>query len=476
MAFREPMGFAPTAVRRRGSPKKKTAGKPRRRAAVVGGVSRTSPASTKENRSMAKRKKARTPAQKAATKRMLAANKRARSNPTKSTKAKAKPKKKIGVKRSATGRRSVKVKTGTKPGRLTRPAQKLRKTAQARTRTGVRRTYKQYKNKKYGVVIRENPANRGKAIMAAAGGFAVGIVGADILDRYIATRAPEGTDTALSMQGAKEAINAKPDGMRIFAQAAGTGVSAVGAYMLRKKSMVGTYLLGGVAAAFAAKALGMVVKGHLMPALMPAKGSDSDWVKRMAYGDLAGPRGYMGAPRPFQGKPARIGPQATGSVGSYGCTRVPVNASEYMTPEPGRGGCSPWPFQVGSQGSDCIDKVGRTPSGQVPRPAPSPRTPGPGTIPGPRTPRTPDIPRDPRDPGGEEFVPGRRFEVKTPPPMRFMPAPSAPGVMPFPGGTPRPPAPGGSRFSPVSRLRQLTDTNAPAKRQGFLTPKVPQVY
>jgi len=451
MAFREPMGFSPSATVRRASPKKKTAAKARRRAAVVGGVGRASPASNKEKRSMAKRKKARTAAQKRATAKMIAANKRrARSNPSK------KAPKKIGVKTSPTGRRSVKVKSGTKISkRLTKPAQNLRNKARAAVRTGVKRTYKQYKNKKYGVVIRENPANRGKAILGAAAGFGLGIVSADILDRYVATRGKDGADAITDPASAKIEINKKPDGYRIFAQAAGTGVAAVGAYMLRKKSMVGAYLLGGVAAAFAAKALGMVVKGHMMPALLPAKDSESDFVKRLGYGDLSGPRGYMGAPRPFQGKPSHIGPQATGSVGAYGCTRVPVNPSKYMTPEAGRGmNCTPWPFQVGSQGGDCIDKVGRGPTWTAPRPF-APKKP---TMPMPQAPTPPPE----REVPSNGYTPPRGFQPVMPGPMPFAPVMPG-GVIPtMPQQPDRPNRPGGvspaGRFSPVSKRRDFTST------------------
>jgi hypothetical protein len=410
---------------------------------------------------MAKRKKPRTAAQKAATRKMIAANRaKRRGNPTR----KPKRAKKATVKTTKTGRRQVVKKKGQS---YTQTARKFVNTANKRINKSpkAKTITRRYKSGKYGVLFRENPAMRGKAIMAAAGGFAVGIVGADVLDRYIATRAPDnGNGSALTGQAAKDAINAKPDGMRIFAQAAGTGVAAVGAYALRKKSMVGTYLLGGLAAAFAAKALGMVVKGHLMPALLPAKDSESDFVKRLAYGDLKGPRGYMGAPRPFQGKPAPIGPRATGSVGAYGCTRVPVNASAYMTSEPGKGpNCTPWPFQMRTEAGECIDKVGRQPSGtQVPRPAPSPM------------PKAPPVRR--REPAPRQPLPITEMTPRqplpivelTPQPRPFVPVmPSVPGLaerQPGRGGRlVRQPAGRGPRVSPVGP-RPVVQTRAPVFR------------
>lgn len=375
---------------------------------------------------MAKRKKRRTAAQRAATAKMIAANKRRRrSNP-----AKRKAPKKVGVKTSKSGRvRSVKMKSGqTASKRLTAGARKLRAKAHARTRTGVTRTYKYYKKpRKYGVIIRENPANRTKSIVAAAGGFALGIVAADVLDRYIATRK---TDTAEVSYGttSKARVAEKADGVRIFAQAAGTGVSAVGAYMLRKKSVVGTYLLGGMAAAFAAKGLGMVLKDHIMPALFKSVDGKTDSTsigRRLGY--VNAPRSaMMGAPRPFQGKPAHVGPSA-GSVGGYGCTRVPVNPSAFAKPGESRENCKPYPFAKapsasGGGGMMQVEPVWDPGLPGVVQPQPTP-------VPPPRVPG--DVPAQPQSPG---FAPGRGFAPK--PSMPFQPGgaglmPAAPaGVVP----------------------------------------------
>lgn len=454
MAFREPMGFAPTAVRRVGGQTRKSkkatkSGTRRRRAAVVGGVRRTKKASSagpakknpsKERSSMAKRKKARTAAQKAATRKMIAANRSRRANPAR--KRKASKRKPIGVRKSTkTGATSVVRKGAAKmtpqARQYTRRVGSQLSKARGKKRTTIYRTRPSGKVTK---IIRENPANRTKAIVSATGGFALGIVAADVLDRYIATRKTEKGGPHYGEE-AKAKIQAKADSTRIFAQAAGTGVTAIGAYMLREKSVVGTYLLGGMAAGFAAKAFGMVIKDHLMPALLKSD-DDKSYGKRLGY--VSGPRGYrgyMGFPRPFRGEPTVIGPRATGNVGSYGCTRVPVNPAAYF--KGGNESCKPWPFEK-APGQECIEKVGRAPHGKAPS-VTVPSVPGPngngrdaengsnggGTRPAP-------IPVRPSPPG--------RMPVVTPtqpvPPVRMTPQPLRPNVRLRPVGP-----------SPIDRLR-----------------------
>lgn len=397
MAFREPMGFAPTSVRRfatGGKASKSTkatkSGTRRRRAAVVGGVRRTNavasargPAKkTSQEKPMAKRRrrKARTAAQKAATRRMIAANKR-----RKSTTRRKKP---VSVRKSKRGATSV-VRRGS--ARLSpaarshkRRVESALKSARGRKRTTIYRTRPSGKVTK---IIRENPANRTKAVVSAAGGLALGLVAADMLDRYIATRKQGDMQAPATGADAKARIDAKADGYRIFAQAAGTGVSAVGAYMARKKTVVGTYLLSGMALGFAAKGFSLLVKDYLMPKVLPSQKS-TDLGKRLGY--VSGPRGYMGAPRPFQGKPTTVGPQATGSVGSYGCTRVPVNPSAYFkSTGSNRNSCKPWPFAK-SRAEQAIEDVGRAPHGKAPIRVPSmPSAPGADQAPPAYTPPAP---------------------------------------------------------------------------------------
>jgi hypothetical protein len=444
MAFREPMGFAPAAVRRRASskPKRKAATKPgvRRKATKSGGRTKTrgstKKTSAKETGKMAKRrtKRRRTAAQKAATRKMLAANRRRRGGAKKNpTRRKASRRKPIGIRKSKkTGATSV-VRRGTRKMSPRAETYTRRVSGQLRKARGKKRTtiYRTRPSGKVTKIIRENPANRTKAIVSAVAGFSAGYIAADMLDRYIATRAKGENGTVIKGKAAVQAaINKKASGTRIFAQAAGTGVSAVGAYMLRKKSVVGTYLLGGMAAAFATKAFAMVVKDHLMPALMEAKPDSGDFVARMGYGSVSGPRGYMGAPRPFQGKPTVIGPQA-GSVGSYGCTRSPVSPSAYYD-QGGRENCKPWPFTQ-SDSEECIDKVSRAPSGGVPPMSRQPRAPVMTPTPGPRAVPTPPsngggggVDTDMVQPSGE---PERRVYQPRVPPMA--PAtPKTPGRMP----------------------------------------------
>lgn len=297
-----------------------------------------------KEKTMAKRR--RSPAQIAATKRMLAANAARKSNPTKKSKKRrrtaAKP---VDVQHLKTGATQVRVK----PRRpmSVRAAQFVRSVKRTMPRGKGRSTvYRVSPKGKRSVIIRENPANQTKAIVSAAVGFGTGLLAADLLDRFVATRKG---DAAAAPTGAAALakIQAPADGTRVFAQAAATGVAAIGAYALRKKSTVATYALGGMATAFAAKGLMMVITDMIMPKILPAKGKDGTQ-GRLAYGSLSGPRGYL---RPFQGKPTIIGPQATGSVGGYGCTRTPVDPGRYSG---GRGQCRP--FEQSPE-KDCIETV-----------------------------------------------------------------------------------------------------------------------
>jgi len=362
---------------------------------------------------MAKRKKARTAAQKAATRKMIAANKRRRGTKKNPTRRKATKKAPIGVRKSQkTGATSV-VQRGR--AKMTPAARNYRERvksqlagARGKKRTTIYRTRPSGKVTK---IIRENPANRTKAIVSATGGFALGLVAADVLDRYIATRKTGDMAEPAYGQAAKAKINAKADGTRIFAQAAATGVSAVGAYMLRKKSTIGTYLLGGMAAGFAAKGFGLIVKDFIMPKVLPSEDGTSIG-KRLGYVD--GPRGYMGAPRPFQGKPTVVGPQATGSVGSYGCTRVPVNPSAYFKSTGGnRESCKPWPFRT-SEADRAIEDVGRAPHGKMPSVS-VPKPPMPVQIP------TPPSGDRRREPNAEFEMPQVTPVPQGPPPVVRMP-------------------------------------------------------
>ncbi|MFA5053210.1 MAG: hypothetical protein WC565_04090 [Parcubacteria group bacterium] len=399
MAFIEPAGFSPfnrvKASRKKAkksSPKKRSVGATRMRRAVVGGVSRTSPvpASLKETKKMAKKRrrssKKRTPAQIAATKRMIAANRKA--NPTKAKTGR----KRAGTKitKSDSGNRTVKV-TMAKKRRRPMPKQTAAfvRTVGKRLQKAKKKTvrYSMSSKGKARMIIRENPANQTKAIVSAAGGFILGLAGADVLDRYVATR--KGDSTAVKTNDdATLAIHKKADGIRIFAQAAAAGGLSVGAFLLRKKSVIGTYLLAGMATGFAAKGITLIIKDYLMPKLLEPKAGETKLANRLQYG-VAGPRGYM---RPFLGKPMMIGPQAAGSVGKYGCTRVPVDPSNYVSD--GRESCRPWPFDiVGGGGSDCMDTVNaRPPITRQPQMPPVSREPG------------QPIQRSPRDPDGK-FLP-----------------------------------------------------------------------
>ena len=232
-------------------------------------------------------------------------------------------------------------------------------------RYGVSKSGKPYA----GYSVRSNPYYDGKAAISAAAGFGTGLIASDVLDRYIATRKTK-TEGEATGSAAVGRIKAKSDGIRVFAQAAATGVAAAGAYLLRDKSQVATYALGGAAVAFAAKGLLMAISDHLMPALLKANASDTGVKGRLAYG-LSGPQAMgTGYPRrvlpPFQGKPYGSG----AALGRPGCT--PCGGNHTAT---GRAGCNPY----------------FNPSHQVARPLPIPATP---TRPLP-IPATPTIPTRP---------------------------------------------------------------------------------
>jgi hypothetical protein len=411
----KPKASKPKAVKLKSAKPKAVSRRLRR--AVVGGVARTSPEPKKETTEMAKKarkspRKRRTAAQRAATARLVATNKAKRGSVRKPRKAASKaPRKtrKAVVKKQdvillKSGGSYVR-KSAKRPRPLTAKAHRLtrvvhKRIAAAKGNKNV--TFSLNKKGKAGLIFRENPASRAKAVVAGAAGFAFGLVGADVLDRYIATMAQSKNSTAAVGRDAVAAIEAKASGKRLMVQAGGAAVLGIGAYMLRRKSMVGTYLLGGAAVGFAAKGLQMLVKDYIMPKVLPD-------AQKQRLGYLNAPS-MLGAPvYPFADSRRIVGPQATGSVGGCGCSRVPVNPAAYARGE--RAGCNPWEGAFGETLTPpsvpgvttpqvpvpSLDTV--PPATQVLEPS-APYVPGRSRVPGPYDP-SPRKPSDGQPPAGQ---------------------------------------------------------------------------
>lgn len=224
-------------------------------------------------------------------------------------------------------------------------------------------TYKQYKGGGAAITLRAgNPANQPKAVASFAVGALFGIVGSTMLDRWLATRATSQTNNAVQYgQDAIRSINAKPDGTRVFAQFGVGGVFAAGAYYSRKKMPLLALGMAGVAASFFLNGGFMVISDHVLPMLFKSKkakdAGDRYFPDRQPpAGSGQGGRRLGGGVgnRPFPGEPTRIGPQATGSVGTCAACRSAAPKNK----------CSCSTFKRSPE-RECLDRV----STQTPQPA-----------------------------------------------------------------------------------------------------------
>lgn len=288
---------------------------------------------------------------------------------------------------------------------------KMRKVKKANMKSGA------YMDRK-GSWRRVNPTTDTKLMIAKVASFGVGLVLAEGLDRYLATRATEtnGSKTAeLYGAAAVKAIRSRPDGVRMFAQAAGAGVFGVGAYLLRKKSAYGMSVCGGIATAFGVKLFLQITVDHVLPALLKTKTADEKtlgnrlYPDKMATFDESITSGQGGSPRFFAGNPSRRN-------GSVGTARVPLSLGEVFGGSVGcgaGGGC-----QSCGHGKPCGCKGSRAPIGldygneRTPGVVPTPDGRTPGGIPDGRVPGgtpTPDYtgirPSDGATPGGVEIMP-----------------------------------------------------------------------
>lgn len=117
------------------------------------------------------------------------------------------------------------------------------------------------------------PFNR-RALTAygsATAGVVIGLLGADLIDRYVATRKPADAGSVPANhpwfgRDAAAAYRRRPDAMRLGVQAGGAVLSMAGAYFTRGRGIF-PWLLGGLAVGFGANLGKMLADWYLMPAL-----------------------------------------------------------------------------------------------------------------------------------------------------------------------------------------------------------------
>lgn len=403
------------------APKKKTSKKPSRRSAPK--------AASKPRSRKSKGKRKATPAQLAAlakgraaraAKAKSASKPRARKAPAK--RKTATPKKRPN--RVATARKSIaraqralaprpRARKPLKPGQKRKPAPKSITSGSYSNKKGqtiiVRRTYN-----------RKNPVVEFKQIALAGGGLAVGWIAAEMIDRYVATRAPkpavEGQETKpLWGQDAIDAITAPADGTRLLVSGGGTAAFGLGAFLLRDRAPDVAYAIGGIGAGFGVKFFSQLLGDVIFPAIFKVKkdaeGYPETFANRMfpdkqkkeepaaTNGGVTGPRrmagwgnwgaqrrvfypgttgqvrspypGVMGAPYPFVEAPAartQVGPVASGAVAAS-CGGSSMGASMRDIFSPKGCGCGPTPGGVKPSdgwGGGCQS------CGQPPAPVPVP--------------------------------------------------------------------------------------------------------
>lgn len=132
----------------------------------------------------------------------------------------------------------------------------------------------------------DNPEEGGAFGMAnikkfgvAAGGVALGLIVADFVDRYVATRKPKDAGESKAFgpwygRDAAAAYRQKPDAMRLGVQALGAGGSMFLAYKLRNKSWA-PWLFGGLAIGFGANLVKMLADWYLMPMVLKVEEKNS---------------------------------------------------------------------------------------------------------------------------------------------------------------------------------------------------------
>lgn len=114
-----------------------------------------------------------------------------------------------------------------------------------------------------------------KSLGTTSFGIGLGLVFADLLDRYIATRTPKDGKRPWMGRNAAAAIQAKPDAMRLGAQAAGAVLASAGAYYTRKSNYI-PWVLAGTAIGFGANLFKQLITWWIMPAIFKVEATDAN--------------------------------------------------------------------------------------------------------------------------------------------------------------------------------------------------------
>jgi len=137
--------------------------------------------------------------------------------------------------------------------------------------------YRDPKNPKHKIIVRTvrtNPINEVTGIAILGVTISAGLILASILDRMIATRTPKDGTHAWYGQDATARILAKPDGMRLLAQAVGTVVGVGGGVMLAKKMPKTAYALAGLGIGFGAYLIWQLWNYFAAPAFFKVEKGD----------------------------------------------------------------------------------------------------------------------------------------------------------------------------------------------------------
>ena len=138
------------------------------------------------------------------------------------------------------------------------------------------------------VYSQKNPVWETKHLAAGAGGLVLGIISADLLDRFIATMAVDKGGAALNDRKAIAAIQSKVNAARMATSAGGAVVGFGSAYLLRKKSPIASYALGGFGLGFGVKFLTQLVTDVLMPVIFKVEDRTKDTYANRMYPDKQG--------------------------------------------------------------------------------------------------------------------------------------------------------------------------------------------
>jgi hypothetical protein len=320
------------------------------------------------------------------------------------------------------------------------------------------------------VYPKENPTMSTYDAVGAGGGLLVGLVLSQMVDRGLATRAPEGKTEALYGMEATAALRTKADAVRVGAQLAGAVLFGAGSYFSRNYSSVASYTMGGTSAGFLVGFLLQIIGDYAMPAFFKASSPADKTFSNRYYADKQDWTQQGATPALPAAPPAGSTPASTtetsyptggtqmgwpGMVGTpmllppgafqprhrdYGPVASAVPAGSMAGAGGTFGGCGSCGDTSGNCptcGTGCGGKCGCNLAQPGPWGASQP-----GTVPG----ETPVVPGGtpaqpggtPEQPGTGTFVPGVGFmPVRPPPPRMEIAEPRPPiGVVAQPEGQP----------------------------------------